>query len=245
MFEKAIVHRLKEFFEKFNLLSENQYGFRNNKTTEKAIKNFTSSTSSVTFKFSFESPTSNYSTTIFGPGPGFPDLSPSPPASSQQRPSQPFPPLPSPDKFNSLPTHIPSAPSNKPSTSLTSSRPRPLPSSHPRPLGSPPPPPQSLPSLPINIPLTPLTAYPVKSSSSFPLTGGGCPVFNKLLKEGQKEAFGGEECGVLTCRKYGGRYHLEELKCNVVVYNPNYTCVVTSDLKKPFPQCCPQYWCDD
>lgn len=42
VFEKAIVHRLKGFLEDFNLLSDNQFGFRNNKSTEKAIMQFTS-----------------------------------------------------------------------------------------------------------------------------------------------------------------------------------------------------------
>ncbi len=42
IFEKAIVQRLRRFLEDFDLISNNQFGFRNNMSTEKAIMQFTS-----------------------------------------------------------------------------------------------------------------------------------------------------------------------------------------------------------
>lgn len=38
--KKAIVQRLRRFLENFNLLSDNQFEFRNNKSYEKAIMKF-------------------------------------------------------------------------------------------------------------------------------------------------------------------------------------------------------------
>lgn len=38
--KKAIVQRLRRFLEDFNLLSDNQFEFRNNKSYEKAIMKF-------------------------------------------------------------------------------------------------------------------------------------------------------------------------------------------------------------
>ena len=42
VFEKAIVQRLRKFLEDFNLISDSQFGFRSNMSTEKAIMQFTS-----------------------------------------------------------------------------------------------------------------------------------------------------------------------------------------------------------